>query len=59
MCTKSDEIKDGYILCGTPGYIAPEIFQSNMDKIYNNSSDIFSLGVIFYYLYLKVCAIKF
>ncbi|CAD8119266.1 unnamed protein product [Paramecium sonneborni] len=35
--------------CGTPGYIAPEIINSNKPQ-YNNKSDIFSLGVVFYKL---------
>lgn len=34
--------------CGTPGYIAPEIFQSG--KKYGTNCDVFSLGVIFYQL---------
>lgn len=32
-------------LCGSPGYIAPEIIE---EKKYNNSIDIWSLGVIIY-----------
>lgn len=39
--------------CGTPGYIAPEILKYVDDgshKLYNHKCDIFSLGVIFYYL---------
>ncbi|CAD8206542.1 unnamed protein product [Paramecium octaurelia] len=35
--------------CGTPGYIAPEIINSQKPQ-YNNKSDIFSLGVVFYKL---------
>lgn len=31
--------------CGTPGYMAPEIFQS---KGYNDRVDVFSAGVILY-----------
>ncbi|CAD8099279.1 unnamed protein product [Paramecium primaurelia] len=36
-------------LCGTPGYIAPEIFQKNY--VYDFKSDIFSLGVVIYELF--------
>ena len=44
-----------YILtkCGTPGYIAPEIFdcKENSKEInYDNRCDIFSLGAMFYFL---------
>ena len=35
--------------CGSPGYIAPEIFK----KIgYDNKVDMFSLGVILFIMYL-------
>lgn len=33
--------------CGTPGFVAPEIFKS---KNYSPKVDIFSLGVVFYIL---------
>ncbi|CAD8158498.1 unnamed protein product [Paramecium octaurelia] len=33
--------------CGTPGYIAPELLQ---DKIYDQKVDVYSCGVLFYYL---------
>ena len=37
--------------CGTPGYISPEIMQAQPNqKLLNTSSDIFSLGAIFYHL---------
>ena len=39
--------------CGTPGYMAPEIYKYN-DQVastaYNEKCDIFSLGSIFYYM---------
>jgi len=34
--------------CGTPGFIAPEIFQCEM--FYSEKCDVFSAGVIFYIL---------
>lgn len=40
-----DYLNEKSIKTGTPGYIAPEIFNS---KIYTFKSDIFSLGIIFY-----------
>jgi len=39
--------------CGTPGFVAPEIYDQvqNASKIdYDTTSDIFSLGVVFYYM---------
>lgn len=33
--------------CGTPGYIAPEVFEK---KPFSIKSDIFSVGVLFYNL---------
>ncbi|KRX06754.1 Protein kinase-like domain [Pseudocohnilembus persalinus] len=42
-----------YIKCGTPGFVAPEIWQSNDIALsYNEKCDIFSLGVIAYILLL-------
>ena len=35
-------------VCGTPGFIAPEIFAGNG---YTHSCDVFSLGVVFHFLY--------
>ncbi|CAD8096059.1 unnamed protein product [Paramecium sonneborni] len=41
-------------ICGTPGYIAPEILKhSNNDEYFTHKSDIFSAGVIFYKLLTK------
>lgn len=39
--------------CGTPGYIAPEVFNydpKSSSTFYNESCDIFSAGCIFYFL---------
>ena len=33
--------------CGTPGYVAPEIFRQ---KTYDQKVDVYSAGVVFYYL---------
>lgn len=43
-----------YVKCGTPGFIAPEIFNSNnKEKItYDKRCDLFSLGITFYYIRL-------
>jgi len=40
-------------LCGTPGYIAPEVFLNQEDPltIYDFKADIFSAGAILYKLY--------
>lgn len=41
-----------YERCGTPGYIAPEILKATKTKvIVAHSSDVFSLGVIFHFVY--------
>ncbi|CAD8111876.1 unnamed protein product [Paramecium primaurelia] len=37
-----------YKKCGTPGFIAPEIFKT---KLYTPKADMFSLGCLFYVLY--------
>lgn len=47
-----------FSICGTPGYIAPEILKAD-DKmgsedelqVYDHKCDVFSAGVIFYKLY--------
>lgn len=42
--------------CGTPGYIAPEILN---DENYDTKIDIFSLGIIFYILYIFFLIISY
>ena len=39
-----------YYKCGTPGFISPEIFQTNNKEKISTLSDIFSAGVIFHIL---------
>lgn len=39
---KKDQI---YKKCGTPGFVAPEIFKT---RNYNTKIDIFSLGIVFF-----------
>jgi serine/threonine protein kinase len=40
--------------CGTPGYLAPEIFQEcKFNTDLTDKSDIFSMGIIFYMISTK------
>jgi len=41
--TQEIQSQDGRITCGTPGYIAPELFRSELASF---ASDIFSFGVV-------------
>ena len=53
LATHIDESEYIFKKCGTPGYIAPEIFQYSPNitsKAYNTSCDVFSAGCIFYYM---------
>lgn len=46
-----------YRQCGTPGFIAPEVFNTpreHFSNILNSKIDIFSVGVIFHYLTFAV-----
>lgn len=38
--------------CGTPGYVAPEIFEAGVHRGYGNQVDVFSAGVT---LYVMLC----
>jgi serine/threonine protein kinase len=51
LATIADEPKYLFVRCGTPGYVAPEIF--NIKDMSTKSlpiSDVFSAGCIFYYM---------
>jgi serine/threonine protein kinase len=53
LATYIDEKEYLYSICGTPGYIAPEVFNYDtaIDSTkFDNRCDIFSLGAIFYYM---------
>lgn len=45
--SSSDPEEIRYI-CGTPEYIAPELFSASDQSIFNSKIDVFSIGVIFY-----------
>lgn len=47
ILSSSGNNKEEKIICGTPGYIAPEVLRNNG---YSMKSDIFSAGSIFYAL---------
>ncbi|CAD8114217.1 unnamed protein product [Paramecium sonneborni] len=50
LTIKNDELfRNKYQLCGTPGYMAPEVFEKTYT--YDFKSDIFSLGVVIYELF--------
>lgn len=48
---KIGELTRSHTIKGTPHYIAPEIYVKN--EKYSNSSDIYSLGILMYYLLNK------
>ena len=50
----SESIENIYKKCGTPGYLSPETINLNLlnPKFYTKS-DMFALGVIFYYFLTK------
>jgi calcium/calmodulin-dependent protein kinase (CaM kinase) II/calcium-dependent protein kinase len=44
-------IPDGNVvfpICGTPGYMAPEVINYNKEIGYNEKADVFSVGLIIY-----------
>ena len=52
LSTFVDEEKFLFVRCGTPGFVAPEIvlIKEKVAK-YDVICDVFSVGVIFHYLY--------
>eukprot|EP01017_Pseudomicrothorax_dubius_P013351 TRINITY_DN15838_c0_g1_i1.p1 TRINITY_DN15838_c0_g1~~TRINITY_DN15838_c0_g1_i1.p1 ORF type:complete len:628 (-),score=122.88 TRINITY_DN15838_c0_g1_i1:27-1910(-) len=48
LATDVDAVPYLYSKCGTPGYVAPEIFKVKPNDKYDAICDVFSLGVIFY-----------
>lgn len=45
-------------LCGTPHYLAPEIWDPDC-KVYDQKADVWSLGVILYYMFAKELPFKY
>ena len=53
LATPTNVKKFLYPKCGTPGYVAPEIANlKDFDETYDKSCDIFSIGAIFYKMFL-------
>jgi serine/threonine protein kinase len=51
LATHKNEKKLIYKKCGTPGFVAPEILKyKDGGEFYDEKCDIFSTGIIFYYL---------
>lgn len=48
LSTYTDQEEVIFLKCGTPGYVAPEIFEQNKEGplSYSKSCDIFSVGVV-------------
>jgi len=47
-CRTNSKSSKTTVQCGTPGYIAPEIFHSRKVADYTAKCDIFSIGIILY-----------
>lgn len=55
LATKLTKNKEKILFkrCGTPGYVAPEILRwRDNDPFYNFKCDVFSVGCIFYLLFI-------
>lgn len=50
LATFVNKKKQLFTRCGTPGFVAPEIINLQDNEWYNEKCDVFSLGVIFYFL---------
>jgi serine/threonine protein kinase len=50
LCCFKGDANSVYRKCGTPGFIAPEVYEAEGIEDYDEKCDIFSLGVIFYTL---------
>eukprot|EP01017_Pseudomicrothorax_dubius_P040345 TRINITY_DN6301_c0_g1_i1.p1 TRINITY_DN6301_c0_g1~~TRINITY_DN6301_c0_g1_i1.p1 ORF type:complete len:458 (-),score=67.68 TRINITY_DN6301_c0_g1_i1:45-1418(-) len=48
LATDADQVPYIYQRCGTPGYVAPEVFRSSDGEPYSPICDVFSLGVLLY-----------
>lgn len=53
LATKNDVQAYIFRRCGTPGYAAPEVLNGEFKDKYSLVCDIFSVGVIFFMMYLK------
>ena len=54
LATKIDGKEYIFQKCGTPGYIAPEVFKYDKNKpetTYNQKCDVFGVGCILFYMY--------
>lgn len=50
FATRKEEFKKLFTRCGTPGWVAPEVLA---DQDYNTAVDVYSAGLIFYFLLTK------
>ena len=50
LAANMNENANLHLKCGTPGYVAPEIFKSSSTNPYTEQCDIFSAGILLYWL---------